>query len=293
MVELGSQHEPGVRAGHDLAATSGGDPWVALQKLRVQHDELARTLAYRTEALERARSNSAFLAAATKLLSFSLDYETTLASIARLAVPTLADWCTVDILDGDRVRRLAITHSDPAKQELARDLARRYPPTLERQHGVAQVLRTGRPLLIPVMSDEVLDGVAVNDEHRRALGQLGFRSAMIVPLIARERTLGSLCFISAESERLYRHQDLDLAEELAALAALAVDNARLYTAALQASEAKSSFLTIMSHELRTPLTSMLGYAELLADEITGPVTPAQLEQLKRISASGRHLLSLI
>ncbi|HJR63502.1 MAG TPA: HAMP domain-containing sensor histidine kinase [Gemmatimonadaceae bacterium] len=293
MVELGSQAEQDLRAVHELTSTSSNDPWAALQRLRGQYDDLARTLAHRTEALERARSNGAFLAAATKLLSFSLDYETTLASIARLAVPTLADWCTVDILDGDRVRRLAITHTDPQKQEVARELARRYPPTLDRQHGVAQVLRTGRPLLIPVMSDEVLDGVATNDEHRRALGALGFRSAMIVPLIARERTLGSLCFISAESGRLYRHQDLDLAEELAALAALAVDNARLYTATLQASEAKSSFLAIMSHELRTPLTSMLGYAELLADGITGPVTPAQLEQLRRIGASGRHLLSLI
>ncbi len=249
------------------------------------------------EALQRAlavaRDRTSFLAAASKLLASSLDYETSLATVARMSVPRLADWCSVDVVESDSVRRLTVVHADPAKEQLARAMVQRYPPDLHRAEGAAKVLRTGRPVLLSHIDESTLAAIARDDGHRAMLRALGLRSAMIVPLVAHEHTLGALTFVAAESGRVFGADDFDFAEDLAGCAALAIENGRLHTAALAASQAKSSFLAVMSHELRTPLTSMMGYAELIADGITGPVNPPQEEQLHRIIASGRHLLTLI
>jgi PAS domain S-box-containing protein len=170
-----------------------------------------------------------FLAEASASLSSSLDYRTTLARLARLAVPYLADWCVVDILEEDSsLDRLALTHQDPEKVALARELEERYPPDPEAQQGVLQVLRTGRPELVPEISESALEEAARNAEHRKILRELGLKSYIIVPLVARGRTLGAITLVSAESGQRYGPAELELAEELARRAALAVDNARLY-----------------------------------------------------------------
>lgn len=116
---------------------------------------------------------------------------------------------------------------------------------------------------------------------------------MVVPLPARGQTIGAISLATCDAQRVYDASDLALAEELAVRGALAMDNARLYRSAERASQAKSDFLAVMSHELRTPLTTVIGYAELLADEIVGPVSPLQKEQLGRIRGSGEHLLRLV
>jgi len=181
---------------------------------------------------ERKRIEEAqrFLAEAGTTLSSSLDYRTTLARVARLAVPYLADWCVVDILkeeDGS-LDRLAVAHQDPEKVALVHELQRRYPPDPDASRGVGQVLRTGRPELVPKIPESLLEEAARDAEHRKILQGLGLKSYMIVPLVARGRTLGVISLVSAESGRRYGQAELELAEELARRAALAVDNARLY-----------------------------------------------------------------
>ncbi|HEY1376040.1 MAG TPA: GAF domain-containing protein, partial [Gemmataceae bacterium] len=177
------------------------------------------------------------LAEAGRLLGASLDYETTLADLCRLVVPVLADWCAVDLWDGDQdVRRLAVYHADPAKVELAEEFRRRYPPRPDDAGGLMHVLRTGEPELYPEITDDMIDQGGRDDDHRRIIRELGLASGLVVPLTARGRTLGALTLATAESGRHFGPADLSLAQELAARAALAVDNARLFAEARQAAE---------------------------------------------------------
>ncbi len=170
-----------------------------------------------------------FLAEAGASLSSSLDYRATLARMARLAVPHLADWCAVDVLEEDgSLDRLAVVHEDPEKVALAYELERRYPSDPEAPYGVPQVLRTGRPEFVPEIPNSLLDEISVDAEHHELLRELGLKSYVIVPLVARGRTLGAITLVSAESGRRYGTAELELVEELARRAALAVDNARLY-----------------------------------------------------------------
>jgi serine phosphatase RsbU (regulator of sigma subunit) len=175
-----------------------------------------------------------FLAEAGASLSSSLDYRTTLAKMARLAVPYLADWCVVDILEEDgSLDRLAMAHRDQEKVALARELEERYPPDPDAQRGVAQVLRTGQSELVSEIPDSLVEEAARDAEHHEILQRLGLKSYMIVPLVARGRTLGAISLVSAESGQEYGPAELELAEELARRAALAVDNARLYRGRVQ------------------------------------------------------------
>jgi PAS domain S-box-containing protein len=189
---------------------------------------------YFRDITERKRTEEAqrFLAEVGAMLSSSLDYQATLTRVARLVVPHLADWCAVDIVDEDdgSVHRLAVSHEDPDKVALAYELGRRYPPDPEARYGVSQVLRTGRPELAPEIPESLLDEAAIDAEHREMLRGLSLESYIIVPLVARGRTLGAITLASAESGRRYGTAELELAEELARRAALAVDNARLYSA---------------------------------------------------------------
>ena len=183
------------------------------------------------DASERKRTDEVlrFLAESGATLASSLDYRTTLANVARLAVPTLADWCAVDVLEEDgSVERLAVEHPDPEKVALAYELQKRYPPDPETTRGLRQVLRTGEPDMMAEIPEELLDEYAVNSEHRTIMRELGLRSYMVVPMVARGRMHGVITLVSEESGRQYGETDLWLAEELARRAALAVDNAKLY-----------------------------------------------------------------
>jgi PAS domain S-box-containing protein len=177
----------------------------------------------------RAEETQRILAEVGEVMSSSLDYRITLSSVARLAVPTLADWCAVDVLGEDgSIERLAVAHQDQEKVTWAQELQKRYPPDPEAPTGVPNVFRTGRPEFYPEITDEMLEAAARDEEHLRLIREVGFRSAIVVPLFASGRTVGALTLVSAESGRRYGETDLRLAEDLARRAALAVDNARLY-----------------------------------------------------------------
>jgi signal transduction histidine kinase len=242
----------------------------------------------------RRHTSRKFLADAGALLASSLDPVTTLRNIARLAVPSLADWCAIDLIDSDgHIERVAVEHIDRAKAQAATELARRHPPSSAAEAGVATAIRQGKSQLIREVTAELLDQLAQGPRHRRLLEELGIRSLMIVPLAARTGPIGAISFVSAESGWLYSAEELEMAEELAARAALAIENSRLFDESQAATEAKSDFLAVMSHELRTPLTAIIGYAELLQLGVPEPVTPRQHEQAERIEISARHLLQLI
>ena len=182
------------------------------------------------EAEQQHRRRMAFLAHAGYLLSTSLDYRETLARVARLAVPDLADWCSVDVLsdDGTRIERLAVAHVDPEMVRWAQELGDRYPQDLGSPYGVAAVLRTREPQFTPTIDDELLVAASEGDEELLdILRRLELRSAITVPLIARDRALGALSLVRTGRSPAYNPIELDLAIQLGAHAGQAVDNALL------------------------------------------------------------------
>jgi PAS domain S-box-containing protein len=196
--------------------------------------QLAQALEREREAraaAEAAEKRARFLAEASALLDASLDHETTLQNLARLVVSNdMADWCGVNVVEpGGGNRSIAVAHKDPAKVEFARELNDRYPPDPNAETGVPNVLRTGEAELYSAIPSELLERAAVDEEHLQLIRQLKLRSAMVVPMVARGRILGAITFAGAESGIAYDESDLALAEELARRAAMAADNARLYT----------------------------------------------------------------
>jgi len=189
------------------------------------------------QALERARSEAvrrlaeerlALLARAGGLLAESLDYPKTLAAVVDLVVPRFADWATVEILEpSGSIRSLAVAHVDPEKSAIAKEFRARRPPDLSAPSGVGHVIATGEPEIVPEITEEMI--AAIDDpEIEELVRELHLRSAMIVPLSARGRTLGAMTYVWAESGNTYSSADLALAQTLAARVALVIDNARLY-----------------------------------------------------------------
>ena len=268
----------------------------------------------------RGRASFAFLAETSRHLADSLDYQTTLATVANLALPHFGTWCMVDIVEPDEsIRRAAVIHPDPKKQRLARAYYEDHPPGRDDPIGAARVIRTHHSEFTAVAVANALEGIADTD-HRQLLEQLGAQGFLIVPLRARGRTLGAITFVS-DAQRRYDDADLLLAEDLGRRCGMAIDNARLYGIAEAAREdaafaaqradglrgladiarqeaemanrAKATFVTTMSHEFRTPLAAVIGFVELLNDELAGPLTPVQRNYLARIEKASGHLLRLI
>ncbi|MBV9212068.1 MAG: SpoIIE family protein phosphatase, partial [Actinobacteria bacterium] len=178
--------------------------------------------------VQLASESSRFLAEAGTILASSLDYQTTIGNVARLAVPRIADWCAVDMLEDGRIRHVVVAHADPGKVELAVDYQRRWPVEPADPTGVPNVLRTGEPEIFPEIPDDLLAASIEDPEQLEVIRSLGMRSVMIVPMEARGRRLGAVTLVSAESGHSFGDRDLALAQALASRCALAIDNARLY-----------------------------------------------------------------
>ena len=252
----------------------------AARELRWRRAEAARRDAARTaDALlhlersarseaEAAERKYAFLADVGTILDVSLDYHDTFQKLARLVVPALADYCLIDeALPDGGLRRIARAHVDPVKERTALYATLYHPPGEENtDHPVLRVVRTGAPVLVREVTPTTLEGIAHDDDHRRRLEVLALRSYIMAPLVARGRVLGAITLVSAvESERRYGEADVELALEVARRAAVAIDNARLYTQAQHAIRARDAVLAVVSHDLRNPLSSILLNATMVLD----------------------------
>lgn len=290
------------------ARPSGEWRWSLVRATSIRNVETGRiefAVSVFRDVTEERRSADAqrFLDEAGQVLASSLDYEATLAAVVQLAVPRLADWCSIEILkEGEALpKQLAVAHSDPSKVELARELRRRYPPDPAAPLGLMQVLRTGEPELVSEITEDLVRTHVQAPGQVELLLKLGLCSSMILPLRVQGRVLGALLFVSAESGRRYDREDLTLAVEIARRAALAVENARLYREAQEAVRLRDVFFSIASHELKTPLTALLLQAQTLLRDVTRkaaahppecPPDPHQERVLKRATNIERQVLRL-
>jgi PAS domain S-box-containing protein len=243
------------------AAATGEYRWFLVVRALPARDEAGRVARWfgtctDVEDQQRAQRGLRFLAEASAALASSLEYETTLATVARLAVPALADWCAVDMVDhsGGRFVRLAVEHPDPAMVALAKELDARYPDDPNARQGRHNVRRTGRSEYMAEIPDALLAASARDAEHLAIIRRLGLRSYMTVPLLGRDgRVLGVITFVSAESGRRYGPADLALAEDLARRAATAIENAALVrelSESRELLEQQATELEMQAEELR-------------------------------------------
>jgi PAS domain S-box-containing protein len=252
----------GARVWEYILAPAGepGEPVTAVVATARDVTERKRLLVEEQEArraAEAARDRLAFIAQAGETLGESLDYRATLRRVAEIAVPRLADWCAVHVVDEhEALEQVAVAHSDPARLELARELERRFPADPETS-GTHRIARTGQPELIGDIEPEALAEFARSPEHLDLLRRLGFRSYMGVPLMARGRTLGVLTLIMAESGRTFGRDELELALDVARRAGTAVDNARLF-------EARSEVARTLQQSLLPPSLPDIPGIELAA-----------------------------
>jgi signal transduction histidine kinase len=275
------------------------------EQVKRQAEVRARLLeaqAARAEA-EAGQRRMAFLAEASRVLSSSLEAEVSLQSLARLIVASLADACIVDLLEEDgSIRRIAVegagltpltpsTSTDGAPAHLTRRPHDPPAPT-----GVLRVLRSGQPWLAESLDGADLAVAAGETEDLASLRSVGPQSCMIVPVVARERTLGALSLFTASVARRYGEADLTLALDLAQRAALAVDNARLYAEARAAVRVRDEFLSSATHDMKTPLAVIRGQAQLLQRRMARTPT-ADSERLagmlQRIHGATTKMVGLI
>jgi len=266
-----------------------------LRQVEAERRELLARERTAREAAEAAERRAAFLAEVSGVLDASLDYSLTLTNLARLLIPDLADYCLIDEVEEDGgTRRVAIAHIDPVKEKLLLRDDRNPPDADPASRPVVRVIRTGEPKLVPEVKDAEIDALARNPARRAILEKLALCSYMMVPLVARDRTLGAITLVSSESRRKYGPADLAMAEEVARRAARAVDNARLFGQSQQAARAREEVLAVVSHDLKNPLTTILLTASSMLDSSSGKNFGAgELEQLDWIARSSEQMSGLI
>ena len=291
---------------HRVVRTDGEVRWL-LGRGRVYRDangRPARVAGTTVDITNQKRVEAAqrLLVDASAVLASSLDYEATLASVARLATPTLADWCVIDLADltgtgPPRLRRVAAAHADPDKQEHIRQLRENY-PVIEpgADHTARRVFDSGQLWFDPKVGRDRLVSQSRNPVHFKLVEALGFAGEMVIPLVARGQALGTMTLVTGSGRRPYDQADLAVGEEIARRCALAIDNARLYAQAQAAVRVRDEFLGIAAHDLRTPMTSLRGFAQLVMRQLDRnvPMDPVRLRRaLSGIDRQTQKLNALV
>ncbi len=237
---------------------------------------LEREQAARAEA-ENSQKRTALLAEASRVLSSSFDYQTTLAALVRLAVPTLADYCALDILVGeDSFERIGEAHVDPTKSMLIREVATFPRGALTASHPLIRVMSTGQPVLEADITLEFIRAAFAEPSQARTVEALGPRSLICVPLVDSGKPIGALTLVTSGSGRRYDEADLFLAADVARRAAVVVEHARLFHQAEQATRARDDILAVVAHDLRNPLNTMTMAISLMLE-----TTPPERTQERR------------
>jgi predicted ATPase/signal transduction histidine kinase len=200
----------------------------------------------------RAQTRLQFLAESGAVLAQSLDFGTTLRKIGRLAVSFLADWCTIDLVEDARIRRVVAVHRDPHKEKLLDEVRQLREREGSPAGTTVRVIETGEPLVYGRISDQLIEELTPEPAIRKLLREVGVASGMVLPLVVGDLRFGAISFASGDPDREYGDEDLALGQELARRAALALDNARLYQEAREALRLRNEFLSVASHELNTP-----------------------------------------
>lgn len=284
-VRTGTQYEDEVR----VRVADGSYRWCSIRAVPVMDDGALREwvgIVSDIDEEKRRADHAAFINSASELLSSSLGYEQTMRNLARLCVPSIADGCSIDIGDASGYERLVVESAWPEDVELLRELDRQRPtPEID---IIVAVLASGEPNWVTELTAEQLE--ALGPATQTIVRELGIRSWIVAPMVARGRTLGALSVVNSRSGRSYDVADLEFVQDLASRAATAIDNARLYEAAAAANRAKDEFLATLSHELRTPLTAITGWAHMLQLGMDAETTKVAIETIIRSAKSQGELI---
>jgi PAS domain S-box-containing protein len=290
--------------GYHTFVTTGVTRYLSIHFVYLPPDEVTLFFEDITERKQN-ETHQRFLVEAGGLLASSLDYEATLEQLARFTVPSLADFCLVDIVEDGVIRRIAKVHADPDKEDLLEELQRRYTPTWDSPAPAARVLRNGETEWLPLLDENTLKTHTRDGEHFQLMKALGIRSHLAVPLIARGRTLGVVSLARTGERPPFTQEEARLGEELAFRAAFAVDNSRLYRQAqkaeeevrkraealVEADQRKDEFLAMLAHELRNPLSPVLTSLQIL--RLKAPDHPALLRSMDIIDRQVRHMARMV
>jgi PAS domain S-box-containing protein len=214
-----------------------GDVRWVIARGRVEHDDSGEPIGFPGVVIDvtdrkSIENNLNFLTVASTQFSSTLDSKKTLSSIAKMVVPHMADWCAIDLLEDGKITRVATAHKDPKKVKWAQELYEKQgAPSVDDPSAVPAVLRTGEVIYLPDVPDEMLVDAAKDEDELKLMRDIGFSSAIIVPLKIADKPIGAISLISTESKIHYKPSDVEMAKALASRAALAVDNAQLFQAA--------------------------------------------------------------